>query len=455
VSSGGQVGIVADVSRDSDERALGEPQPVLLGDALAAVEAYLRRYVVFGRSEAIVAVVLWVAHTYALAFADATPYLAVTSAEKGSGKTRLLECLHQLARFRPQIFVIPTAATIYRLLDGEPDMPLLIDELDAVFRDRSDKYEEVRAIINAGHRRGATVPRTVAVGNRHEVRFFPVFGPRVLAGIGKLPDTVADRSIPIRMLKRKRSEPVEKFREAHARRDAEPIATAVEAAIATCSPARTAEVPDELPDRAADAWEPLLALADAAGGTWPSRARMAAIILHIDRADDESVGLRLLADTRLVFAKLDEDRLSTAKLIAVLRADEESPWADDRHPLTPEQVARYLKGFEIRSKQLKIAGANVRGYLRDSFLDSWERYLPEVATPVADPLPRYSDHDAGSGVATGGGSSGPIHIEFGRQVVLEEALWKVACSNYRDHQLRHRWIGTGWVCDACRSTGAA
>lgn len=455
MNTDGQVGTVSEASASSDERALGETKPLPLRDALAAVEAYLRRYVVFGRVETIVAVVLWVAHTYALAFADATPYLAVTSAEKGSGKTRLLECLHQLARFRPQIFVIPTAATIYRLLDGEPDMPLLIDELDAVFRDRSDKYEEVRAIINAGHRRGATVPRTVTVGNKHVVRFFPVFGPRVLAGIGKLPDTVADRSIPIRMLKRKRSEPVEKFRETQARLDAEPIATALEAAIAACSPARTAEVPDELPDRAADAWEPLLALADAAGGTWPRRARTAAIILHVDRADDESVGLRLLADTRLVFTILDEDRLSTAQLIAVLRADEESPWADDRHPLTPEQVARYLKGFEIRSKQLKIAGSNVRGYLRDSFVDSWERYLPEGATLVPDLLPPYAEREAGSGVATGEGSSGPIHIEFGRPVVLEEALWKVACSNYRDHQLRHRWIGNGWVCDVCHSTGAA
>ena len=193
---------------------------------------------------------------------------------------------------RPSIFIIPTASTIYRMLEAAPTTPLLLDELDAVFRDRSDKYEEVRAIINAGHRRGATVPRTVTTGNRHEVQFFPVFGPKVLGGIGKMPDTIADRSIPIRMLKRKRSETVERFRQAHAAREAEPIAAMLAAAVGSNPPTREADVPDELPVRAADAWEPLLAIADAAGGTWPARARKAALILHADHADDDSLGLQ-------------------------------------------------------------------------------------------------------------------------------------------------------------------
>ncbi len=191
----------------------------------------MRRFVVFGRPEAVVAVVLWIAHTYAIGIAEATPYLAVTSPEKGSGKTRLLECVGLLARSRPPIFIIPTASTIYRMLEADPEAPLLLDELDAVFHDRTDKYEEVRSIINAGHRRGATVPRTVSVGNKHAVQFFPVFGPKVLAGIGQLPDTVVDRSIPIRMLKRKRSEPVEKFRAVAAGREAKPVAGALAAAV--------------------------------------------------------------------------------------------------------------------------------------------------------------------------------------------------------------------------------
>jgi hypothetical protein len=394
--------------REIAERIVALSAPGDLAGALAAVESFLRRFVVFGRPEASVAIVLWIGHTYALQFADATPYLAATSAEKGSGKTRLLECLGLLAYGRPSIFIIPTASTIYRMLQADPSTPLLPDELDAVFKDRSDKYEEVRALINAGHRRGATVPRTVTTGNKHEVQFFPVFGPKVLAGIGKLPDTVADRSIPIRMLKRKRSEVVEKFRQAHASREAEPIALALAEAIAATPPTREALVPDELPDRAADAWEPLLALADAAGGEWPKRARRAAIILHADRADDDSLGLRLLADTRLVFDRLEADRLATATLIEALKADEESPWVDDHRPLTPERLAKLLRPFEIRSKQVKIAGTNVRGFVQESFVDSWDRYLSEPATPRPDPLPRYPERAAGNGVAGYSGGSGLV-----------------------------------------------
>src|SRR5690606_30113045 len=119
------------------------------------------RYVVLARPEAVVAIVLWVAHTHAIEHADATPYLRISSPAKQSGKTRLLECLAHLARGCAGILIAPTASTIYRSLEATPGSTLLLDELDAVFADRSDRFEEVRAVINAGHRRGATVPRSV------------------------------------------------------------------------------------------------------------------------------------------------------------------------------------------------------------------------------------------------------------------------------------------------------
>ena len=135
-----------------------EAPPPDLAEALRGVEQFLRRYVAFARPETVVAVVLWVAHTHAVELADATPYLAISSPEKQSGKTRLLECLGLLARGCTGLLITPTAATIYRSLEAAPEATLLLDELDAVFGDRSDKYEEVRAVINAGHRRGRPSP---------------------------------------------------------------------------------------------------------------------------------------------------------------------------------------------------------------------------------------------------------------------------------------------------------
>ena len=393
-----------------EQRRENAPKPDVspgqLSEALDRVESFLRRYVVLVRPETMVAVVLWIAHTHAIEYADATPYLAVSSPEKQSGKTRLLECLGLLARGCSSILVTPTASTIYRSLDATPEGTLLLDELDAVFRDRSDKYEEVRAVINAGHRRGATVPRSVpGPKNTWVVKYFPVFGPKALAGIGKLPDTVTDRAIPVRMLKRKRSEPVQKFRQRSASAEGAELAAALAAAIAAQPPSLEADVPADLPDRAADAWEPILAIADAAGGGWPRRARHAAIVLQATRDEDDSLGLRLLADIRLICEARGVERISTAELISALQADEEGPWASERSPLTPHRLSRLLLPFGIASKQLRIGSVSLKGYERAGFEDAWERYLPAPPSP-AEPKHRNTDHERSFDVSVRAPSDG-------------------------------------------------
>ncbi|MET0195282.1 MAG: DUF3631 domain-containing protein, partial [Hyphomicrobiaceae bacterium] len=102
-----------------------------------------------------------------------------------------------------------------------------------------------------------------------------------MAGIGSLPDTVADRSIQIEMKRKKRSEMVSRLRSRDGdelrllARKAARWAADHEIELAAADPA----TPPQLNDRAADAWSPLLAIADAAGGDWPRRARHAAGML--------------------------------------------------------------------------------------------------------------------------------------------------------------------------------
>jgi Protein of unknown function (DUF3631) len=420
-----------DIAEPDREDGLSQPRPSIadvepsyvptLGEALKATENFLARFVVLARPEALVAVVLWIAHTYAIEYADATPYLAVSSPEKQSGKTRLLECLSLLAHDCDGIAITPTASTIFRTLEAIPEGTLLLDELDAVFRDHSDKYEEVRAVINAGHRRGATVRRSVpGPKNTWVVKRFQVFGPKALAGIGKLPDTVTDRSIPILMLKRKRTEPVEKFRQRTVREDAAPIVADLAEALSAQPPALEADIPAELPDRAGDAWEPLLAIADVAGGVWPARARLAAIVLHASRDQDDSLGLRLLADTRLVFAARGTERISTADLIGALQADEEGPWSSERFPLTAHRLARLLSAFGIASKQLRIGQVSLKGYERETFVDIWDRYLP--ASPL-EAKHRNTEHERSFDVSDRTPSDGqsdtalvdlPVEVDYPR-----------------------------------------
>src|SRR5439155_1048392 len=233
---------------------------------------------------------------------DATPYLAVTSPEKRCGKTRLLEVLQQLVPKAWQAAGVSEAVLFRRIARDGPT--LLLDEVDAVFGNRGEGTEGLRAALNAGNRRGTVVSR--CEGKGQTLRDFPVFCPKVLAGIGALPDTVADRAIPIRLKRKTAKERVPRFRfrdyAVEAAREREALAawaTTATGALRTAEPA----VPDALHDRAAEAWEPLLAVADLAGGEWPSRARAAALELHGAEPDTDSVRVQ---PRRAIFEVSDE-----------------------------------------------------------------------------------------------------------------------------------------------------
>jgi hypothetical protein len=214
-----------------------------------------------------------------------------------------------------------------------------------------------------------------------ELQRFEVFCAKAFAGIGDcLPDTVADRSIPIRLQRRTRDEPVERFRRRDAQVEAEPILASLASLLEYLTPElETArpEPPPELDDRALEGWEPLIAIADLAGNGWPERARAAAIELSagIEREDD-SLTVKLIADIHAVFAKSGETRLRTADLIERLSRIEESPWGDwYGKPISPQALSRFLKAYRIRTMPVWVESETVRGYKLDQFFDAFARVL--------------------------------------------------------------------------------
>jgi hypothetical protein len=342
---------------------------------LDALAGFLRRYVVMSEPQA-QAVALWIVHTHALNACEASPLLAITSAEKRSGKTRLLDVLELLVA-RPWRVVTPSEAVVFRKLDaGQPT--LLLDEVDAIFHPKANGTAEgLRALLNAGNRPRTTVPR--CVGPSQKLVDFAVFSAKALAGIRELPDTVADRSIPVRLKRRTPAEPVERFR----RRDADEAAETLhewarswaEHRVDALAEARP-ELPDELDDRAQDAWEALLAIADLAGSDWPACARRAAIALSGAR-DDESAGVRLLADMRAIFDARELDRISSANLAARLHEDEAAPWAEwYGRPITVHGIAKLLSHYDIKPRTVRFdGGETAKGYRREQFEEAFSRYL--------------------------------------------------------------------------------
>jgi len=350
------------------------PEPVDGAELLAELAALCQRYVVLPE-HADVAIALWVVFTHCVDAVSIAPILALTSPEKRCGKSTVLALLRRLV-LRPLTAANITTASLFRSIEAWKPT-LLIDEADT-FIGSSD---ELRGVLNSGHTRdSAFVVRTV--GENHEPRKFSTWGAKAIALIGKLKDTLADRSVEISLKRKLPGERVGRLRHADpelfhtmAQRCAR-WATDHARAIRAVRPA----TPEELHDRAADNWEPLLAIADLVGGVWPERARVAALTLSGgEDAEGDSVRVQLLADIQDVFEHRGADRISSDDLTNELITLEDRPWAEYSRgkPLTKARLSRLLRPFRVVSKSIRLPdGRTPKGYLVDQFNDAFSRYLP-------------------------------------------------------------------------------
>lgn len=360
-------------------------------EVLNAIEQFLARFVSYPSEHARVAHVLWIVHAWLLDYWESTPRIAFLSPEPGSGKSRALEVTEPLVP-RPVHAVNTTPAYLFRKVSDEDGRPtILFDEIDTVFGPKARDNEDVRGMLNAGHRKGAMAGRCVMRGKVVETEELPAYCAVALAGLDDLPDTIMSRSVVVRMRRRAPGEHVEPWRprvnhpEAYALRDRIAAWVASEAVIDRLAGDYWPEIPEQVTDRDADVWEALLAVADLAGGDWPQRARGAAVALvAASRERPPSVGVMLLHDIRTVFAETDADELTTERLLAALNSMEESPWSTIRRgePLDSRGLSQRLGKYGIGSK-LHVGGRGLRGYTKAQFLDAWSRYLPDESATSA------------------------------------------------------------------------
>jgi hypothetical protein len=354
------------------------------------IAAFLARFIAYPSDHAKVAHTLWIAHTWLMDCWDSTPRVAFLSPEPGSGKTRALEVSEPLVP-NPIHSVNVTSAYLFRKI-AEAAPTLLYDEIDTVFGPKARENEDIRGVINSGHRNGATAGRCVVHGKRIETEDLPSYCAVAVAGLNDLPDTIMDRCVVIRMRRRAPTEPVEPWRPRVNVPEATPLrdrlvgwSVGVENTAANHLP----DMPDGITDRHADCWEALLAIADLAGGRWPEAARVAAVALVADSRNKEpSLGVRLLWDIKALFAKCDNVALVAAEILKDLRGIEDSPWGvlgRDGNGLTPRGLAQYLRRYEIRPKNIRTKRGVLKGYERQQFADAWKRY-PEPPADDDDPL---------------------------------------------------------------------
>lgn len=346
------------------------PEPVSGADMLAGLVRAITAHVILP-SGAATAIALWVVHTHAHDAAFVSPILCATSPTPECGKTTLLTLLGALCAKPLSASNITAAATFRSIEKWRPT--LIVDEADTFLRDN----DELRGVINSGHSRAtAYVIRTA--GEDHEPRRFSTWAPKAIALIGTLPDTLASRAIHIDLRRKTAGETVTELRldrQAHLKehqRKAARWAIDSDAELRAADP----DMPAFLSGRAADNWRAMLAIADAAGGVWPARARAAAELLS-GRRDDETAAVVLLGDLRKLFADRKTDRLASADIIVALADMDDRPWPEWRNgkPITARQLARLLEPFRIRPGTRRDGAETFKGYSLASFDDAFGRYL--------------------------------------------------------------------------------
>ncbi len=372
-----------------DENLLSDGEGIDGADLLDRIHAFARRFICYPSDMASIAHVLWIAHTHLMDAWFSSGRLAVLSPEPGSGKSRVLEITALLVP-NPLLSVNSSAAYILRKVAYQENRPtILYDEIDTIFGPAARGNEDLRGMINAGYRRGAVVGRCNTERGKVQTVELDTYAAVAMGGLGNLPDTIMTRSVIIRMRKRavgEKAEPLQpRIHEQEAGVLRDELADWASGIFSMAEMAKP-EFPDVIVDRNADVWGPLFVVADLAGGHWPQLARQAAMdaVMSAKANERPSLGVQLLVDIRTCLG--DADRITTAKLVEGLLADEEAPWGDLKgRKIDARKLAHMLRSYGIRSVTIRMPdGSTPKGYRRADFIDAWERYLPKSGSSATN-----------------------------------------------------------------------
>ena len=340
-------------------------------ELLDGLSGLLRRHVVLPLWVA-ETLALWIVHTYAFGFRTVTAYVGVVSPEKRCGKTTLLTLLSRVAN-RALVAANISPPALFRVIE-RVQPTLLIDEADTFLQGK----EELRGILNAGYNMDSAyvvrIDPSEACSIDGGLKKFSCWCPKVIAAIGELPETLMDRCIVVTMQRKRAGEVCERLRKSNGemwRRMCTRWVADHWAEIAAAEP----EVPEGLNDRAADIWEPLLAIADIAGGIWPELAREAATGLSGGKEETSSFGF-LIRHIEALYDLWAVDKVFSRKLVEGLRAMKNPPWAEllKGKALTEVWLAQQLRRVGVTSRTVWIDGGTARGYHASDFEDAFARY---------------------------------------------------------------------------------
>jgi hypothetical protein len=338
-----------------------------------------------------VAATLWAAHAHVYDRFDITPRLALTSPVRECGKTTVLEVMSRLVP-RAALFDNATAAAIYDETDKHST--LLLDEADNL---ELSAKAALRAVLNAGHRKGHPIKR----GKGKQAREYNTYAPVVLSSIGFLTLPLMSRSVTIHLVRHDGSRKLRRFiwgqtgdldlAYQHLRLWAHNPELKLNP---------DPEMPAELRGRVNDNWRVLISVADSFGEAWGALARKAAVAFIEGYSED--IVVILLRDIREVFDASGTDRLTTKGIVEALHAMEEGGWDAWRgadgdlrpHKITQAELSHLLRTrFRVKSRSVWPPGPRTpdhksrKGFWRVDLEPLWAAYCGGAGT-AARPMLR-------------------------------------------------------------------
>jgi Protein of unknown function (DUF3631) len=352
------------------------------------VAAFIRRYLVCDDHQLTI-LTLWTASPYCYECFSVAPYLNVRSPEPHSGKSLCLDLLSDLCD--PVIFLggMPPGTLIQRFVTGRcfqetankeeeemiPSFTILLDDCHNTFGP-SDR-QPIIGLLNSG----SEIDGLFGVGALD----YNFFGPKAFAGNNPLPRSLAARCIPIVLRRPRPSETFARYNSGDLRDTTEALTARLKQwlqqteetkfAIFLAAKKAPANLPLMLSPGQRKCAEPLIHIADAAGGSWPARIR-AALPAAFDLSD-ASPQLQMLWDLRSIFRDMNNpEYLATSDLLSALRSMDDRPWSA-WGPKSGKRLAGHLRPFGIVPQHLNRGSeGDFRAYLAKDFQDAWDRYLP-------------------------------------------------------------------------------
>jgi len=232
-------------------------------DCFNSINSQLQKYIYFDDSRIYNILTIWTIGTYFYRAFRYYPYIWL-NADKGSGKTRVMEVLRPLA-FNAIMAVNSTEASIFRFVDTDC-ATLFIDEFEKL---KKDNQQGIITLLNSGFNFEGSVVRTEKAMDTYKPKTYSAFSPKMFAGIADISDVLMDRCIKVKLLKKPKDTVVQSYKldditmEQNKTLRDELYICALEHAgnIKKIYDSNKISMPDVLSDREQDIWEVLFSIA--------------------------------------------------------------------------------------------------------------------------------------------------------------------------------------------------